>query len=151
MRLKKNRASQSNVTSASISVLMAEDDPHDQMLFAMAAEDSENDLRPVFVDDGLDVLPMLRTMAEQGTRPDLIVLDMRMPRSNGHDVLSEIKADPLFADIDVVVFSSSRRQTDMNKSIEVGALWHEVKPSNYAELVAFVDAIAGRVKVSTSS
>ncbi len=132
-------ASQDDVGEAPVTFLVADDDAHDQMLFAMAAEDCEISPEVTFVDDGLMLLEHLRRQASLGRLPDLVVLDLRMPRLSGHDVLTEIAADPELDGIASVVFSTSRRTKDIDDSVALGARSHEVKPSSYDELVAFID------------
>ena len=137
-----------------VTLLIADDDAHDQMLFTMAAEECEHSPRVEFVYDGEALLRRLRHDAEIGTLPELVILDLRMPKLNGHEVLAELAQDPLLCDLETVVFSTSQRTTDANRSVELGARHHEIKPSTYPELVAFVtDAVSGCLarRVSTHS
>lgn len=121
-----------------VAIVVADDDPHDQMLFAMAARDCDPEPDVTFVEDGLALVAQLRRRAATGRLPDLVVVDLRMPRMNGHEVLAELAGDPDLRDVAAVMFSTSRRTRDIDQSMGLGALRHEVKPSTYEELVAFV-------------
>ncbi|NNE74581.1 MAG: response regulator [Acidimicrobiales bacterium] len=118
-------------------LLVADDDPHDRLLFGMAADESGHDLDVHFVDDGLEALEYLRTEGAV----DVVILDLRMPRCDGHEVLAAMAADPELQDIAAIVFSNSRRDQDIETSVESGALWHAVKPSTYEDLVEFVNSV----------
>ena len=124
------------------SILVAEDDPHDQLLMVMAAQDCDVDVTFSFVENGEEVMTELRTRASAGAMPDMVVLDMRMPRMDGHEVLDALRDEPAIRPEKVGVFSSSYRQQDIDLSLEKGAMWHRVKPSKYEELVDFVTEIA---------
>lgn len=137
--------------SGAVDILVADDDPHDQMLFAMANEDAEVDVKLSFVNDGLELLSKLESLAAQGSLPDLVVLDMRMPKCDGHEVLDALATNSAFDSLDVVVFSTSHRQSDIEQSVARGALWHEVKPSSYEDLVSFVETIARRCLEQSST
>lgn len=134
----------SKPTTAAINLLVAEDDPHDQMLLLMAAGDCDAGVEVTidFADDGAELLAELRRRAVTSSLPDLVVLDMRMPTVDGHEVLDALREDPTLPEVAVGVFSSSYRQQDIDRSLAKGAAWHEVKPSRYEELVAFVEWIA---------
>lgn len=130
------------IGSPTLKTLVAEDDPHDQMLFVMAADDCSIDLSIEFTSDGQELIDELRARAASGCMPDLVVLDMWMPRLDGHEVLQVIQAEPEIRPRELGVFSSSFRQQDIDRSLSFGAKWHEVKPSRYEELVAFVERIS---------
>jgi len=130
--------------TAKMTILVAEDDPHDQMLLVMAAEDCgvDVDITIDFANDGAELLAELKRRAAASAVPELVVLDMRMPMLDGHDVLDALRDDATLPDVRVGVFSSSYRQQDIDRSLQKGAAWHEVKPSRYEELVEFVERIA---------
>ncbi len=134
----------SESTDAIVTILVAEDDPHDQMLFVMAADDSHVEVELEFASDGEELLEELERRAVAGARPDLVVLDMRMPRMNGHEVLDALADRPDISPREIGVFSTSFRRQDIDRSLAKGAAWHVVKPSRYEELVAFVQDIVAR-------
>jgi len=127
-----------------LEVLVAEDDPHDQMLFVMAADDSDIELSISFVSDGEELLDELRARAATNSLPDLVVLDLWMPKVDGHEVLEALDREPALRPGEVGVLSSSYRQLDIDRSIDGGAAWHEVKPSRYEDLVGFVHRVAAQ-------
>lgn len=126
-------------------VLVAEDDPHDQMLLIMAAEDAKASLHFEFVTNGEELVDELR-----GRRPDelptILVLDMRMPRMSGHEVLDWLNGEPSLRPAEVGMFSTSHRDQDVEQSLAKGAQWHEVKPSKFEELVAFIERLDARCR-----
>lgn len=125
-------------TRNDLRVLVAEDDHHDQMLFVMAADDAKVDISIEFASDGREVIELLRSSVAAGSLPDLAVLDLWMPKLDGHEVLEIMVAEPEIRPSTVGVFSSSYRQQDIDRSLELGAAWHEVKPSKYQDLVEFI-------------
>lgn len=127
-------------------VLVAEDDPHDQMLFIMAAEDANAAIEFEFIPNGEEFIAELRRMAADEILPTMAVLDMRMPRMSGHEVLDVIEREPWLRPAEVGVFSTSHRQQDIDQSLARGAAWHEVKPSKFEDLVAFIRRLDQRCK-----
>ncbi|MCP4957667.1 MAG: response regulator [Actinomycetia bacterium] len=122
---------------AGFEVLVAEDDPHDQLLLQMAAEKADLPIRLTFVDDGAAVL---RKVGD-GDIPDLLVLDIRMPLLDGHETLDRLQALPTARMIPTIMFSNSRRSHDRQRSLESGAIAFRTKPSTFAELTEFLEDI----------
>lgn len=127
-------------------VLVAEDDPHDQMLFIMAAEDAKAQLVFEFMPNGEEFLTGLRRMATENDLPTMAVLDMRMPRMNGHEVLDALDQEPWLRPAEIGVFSTSHRKQDVDESLAKGAAWHEVKPSKFEDLVGFIRRLDERCR-----
>ena len=123
-------------------LLVAEDDPHDQLLLSMAAEDWPGPVVIEFANDGLEALEMLRSSFAMGEMPDVLVLDLRMPKLDGHGVLERVRSDSMLSLVDIVVFSSSKLNGDMERSKAAGALRYEMKPGTYTELVDFIDRLS---------
>ena len=126
--------------------LMADDDPEDQELVAKAFMSAGvyEDLR--FVNDGVELLDYLRREGTyeaetEAPRPDLILLDLNMPRLDGHGALREIKNDENLANIPVIVFTTSTSQKDVDGSYRRGAQSYVVKPFSFAELVRKIQNI----------
>ncbi len=96
------------------------------------------------VNDGEEAISFLRRRGKYAAaaRPDLVVLDLNMPRKDGRSVLAEIKTDPALARIPVVIFTTSHANSDISRSYELGANCYLRKPGNLADFVALVDFMA---------
>ena len=123
-----------------IMILMADDDAEDRMLVEEAWEENllDNDLR--FVEDGEQLIDYLKhrgKYADPSTapRPDLILLDLNMPRKDGREALAEIKADPDLRGIPIVALTSSRAEEDVVRSYNLGVSSYMVKPVTFEGLV----------------
>ena len=119
-------------------VLIADDDEDDRELTRDALlEVNAGTVR--FVRDGQELLDYLRNKGapgqDQGETPDVVLLDLHMPRMNGSQALSEIRADREIASTPVVVFTTSRDEDDVRDSYERGANSFIAKPSTFAGLV----------------
>jgi CheY-like chemotaxis protein len=124
-----------------LNIVMADDDRNDQLLMVMAAEESGLPIEFTFVDDGSELLLFLSRIENVDQLPDAIVLDLRMPRLDGHKTLDRLQAHSVFWQIPVVVFTTSRRYRDLCVSRDLGAREFETKPSDFAGLVSFVDRL----------
>jgi CheY-like chemotaxis protein len=133
-----------------LDVLLVEDDPGDVLIAreAMAAGNLSTHLE--VVSDGVEAIAYLRH--EDGyagsPRPDLILLDLNLPRKSGHEVLADIKADPALRRIPVVVLTTSRAAEDVVKSYDLHASVHVSKPvdfEDYAGVVKQIDEFFGSV------
>ena len=126
-----------------IRLLMAEDDPEDQLLVRKGFEASRivNDL--VIVRDGEEMMDYLCRRGEHAgaPRPDMILLDLNMPRKDGREALSEIKADPALRQIPVVVLTTSAVDEDIIHSYDLGASSYIRKPVTFDKLVDMVQAL----------
>jgi two-component system, response regulator len=124
----------------SIQLLMADDDADDRLLTKEAMEESLllNDLRTV--EDGeelMDYLYRRNRYADPASspRPDLILLDLNMPRKDGHEAAREIKADPKLRQIPIVVLTTSRAEEDICRSYDLGVSSYITKPVKFEGLV----------------
>ena len=124
-----------------ITILMADDDPEDRMITQEGFEENKlaNDLR--FVEDGVELTDYLYRRGkysdpEQSPRPDLILLDLNMPRKDGREALAEIKADPALRSIPTVVLTVSKAEEDILRSYDLGANSYITKPVTFEGLVA---------------
>lgn len=123
---------------------MADDDRNEQLLMVLAAEEADVHAELTFVDDGTQLLMHLNRRLEEQMLPDLILLDLRMPVLDGHRTLRQLKAHPVLWQIPVVAFSSSTRKEDRDQCLENGAGWFETKPSEYAEMIRFIESLPAR-------
>jgi two-component system, chemotaxis family, response regulator Rcp1 len=133
-----------------LSVLLVEDDAGDVMIAreALAAGRLSTDLH--VVTDGVEAMSYLRRGVgyADATRPDLILLDLNLPRKSGHEVLAEVKQDPELRRIPVVVLTTSQAQEDVTKSYELHAAVHVSKPvdfDQFADVVKQIDDFFGNV------
>jgi len=126
-----------------LSVLLVEDDPGDVLIAreALAAGRLSTDLH--VVNDGDEALSYLRQLDgyADATRPDLILLDLNLPKKSGHEVLAEVKQDPQLRRIPVVVLTTSQAQEDVAKSYDLHASVHVSKPVDFDHFTAVVRQI----------
>jgi CheY-like chemotaxis protein len=116
-------------------LLVAEDDPDDQWLIQDAINEScLPEIKPRFVADGVELMEYLQQMGGQEPRPDLIILDLNMPRKDGRAALQEIKADPNLANIPVVILTTSQSDEDFQYCQRFGVDEFFHKPSSITEL-----------------
>jgi CheY-like chemotaxis protein len=131
------------VSPKSIEILLVEDSPSD-VLIAQEALSEAKLLNTIHVaEDGVEAMQFLRHEGKFGAapRPDLILLDLNLPRKNGREVLAEIKADPDFKAIPVVVLTTSRAEEDILRSYNLHANCYVVKPVEFDSFVKAVQSI----------
>lgn len=130
-----------------ITILMADDDPDDRMLTKEAFEEARlvNDLH--FVEDGEELLAYLNRSGRYKTLagtplPNLILLDLNMPRKDGREALQEIKADPLLRRIPIVVLTTSKAEEDILRTYDLGVSSFIVKPVTFISLVELMKTLS---------
>ncbi len=113
-----------------VDILLVEDNPGDVRLTMEALKDCKVRNHTSVVGDGVDALAFLRRTGQyaNAARPDLILLDLNLPKMNGHDVLSHVKKDPDLKQIPVVIFTGSKAPADVFKSYELYANCYVTKP-----------------------
>ena len=124
-------------------ILVAEDDPTDAFFFQRAFRRAGIPVALHFVRDGQEVIDYLRgtgPFADRGLYPypQLLLLDLRMPRLDGFDVLQWIRKQPALSQLLVVLFSSSDEPRDISRAYDLGANWYMVKPHSMDELTEMV-------------
>lgn len=117
-------------------ILLAEDDPRDVELTLAALADNHLANQVVVARDGEEVLDHLERCGRD--LPVLIVLDIKMPKIDGIEVLARLKSDPRLRIVPVVMLTSSRDTTDLQKCYDLGVNAYVVKPVRFSE---FVDAV----------
>ena len=124
-------------------ILLVEDDPADVELTRETLADAKVLTRLHVVEDGLEALAFLRREEKyaKAPRPDLILLDLNLPRMDGRALLAEIRADHRFKSIPVVVLTTSQAEEDIFKSYRLGANCYITKPVGLAEFTRVVNAI----------
>ena len=127
----------------SLGVLLVEDDPGDVMIAEEALRASQLESRLTVVPDGIEAIKYLRreTGYAGAERPDLILLDLNLPKKSGHEVLAEVKEDPELRRIPVVVLTTSQAQEDIAKSYDLHASVHVSKPVDFDEFASVVKQI----------
>ncbi|OVE84886.1 response regulator [Natronolimnobius baerhuensis] len=129
-------------TAEGAQILLVEDNPGDVRLTKEAFKQGriENDL--YVVSDGTEALEFLTQEHEysDAPRPDLILLDLNLPRTDGEEVLLELKADPELRSIPVIVLTSSRAEEDIARSYELHANAYLTKPVDPDEFIETVRA-----------
>jgi CheY-like chemotaxis protein len=125
-------------------ILLAEDDPHDVELIRQGLRVAG--IAPADVDvapDGQAALDkLLACVAALDSLPVLVVLDLKMPRMNGLDVLSEMRAVEALAKIPVVMLTSSREASDVETAYRLGANAYVVKPVAFRDFIETVQVVA---------
>ena len=123
-------------------VLLVEDNEADVRLTREALREAGEDVRLSAVGDGEQALAYLRRQGgfAEAPRPDLVLLDLNLPRKNGLEVLDEMRAEPPLASIPVIVLTSSSARSDVQDAYARGANAFVVNP---LELDAFMDLING--------
>jgi CheY-like chemotaxis protein len=126
-----------------IEVLLVEDDPGDVLMTREAFEEHKVRNRLNVVSDGVDALAYLRREKpfEEAVRPDLILLDLNLPRRDGREVLAEIKNDSVLRQIPVVVLTTSQADEDVLRSYQLHANAYVTKPVDFDRFVSVVKQI----------
>jgi CheY-like chemotaxis protein len=127
---------------APITVLMVEDDPDDVYLTQEALRSSRLRVNLHVADDGVEAMKYLRREGHvHGRRPNLILLDLNLPRMGGREVLTEIKEDPTLTDIPVVILTTSKAEEDIAASYRRHANCYISKPVDIEQFRVVVASI----------
>ncbi|MEO8393067.1 MAG: response regulator [Chloroflexota bacterium] len=127
----------------SIEILLVEDNPGDVRLTIEGLNEGKVNHHLSVARDGLEALAYLHREAPftEAVRPDVILLDLNLPKKNGHEVLAEIKADPALKRIPVVVLTTSKADEDIMHSYDLHANCYIPKPVDLEQFMAVVQAI----------
>ncbi|MEK6478845.1 response regulator [Catalinimonas sp. 4WD22] len=134
-----------NDQAKTITILMADDDPDDRMLTKEALMENKlaNDLH--FVEDGEELMDYLLKRGkyndDNAPKPGLILLDLNMPKKDGREALTEIKADPSLRRIPIIVLTTSKAEEDILKTYDLGISSFITKPVTFDDLVEVAKAI----------
>jgi len=126
-----------------IEVLLVEDDPGDVLMTREAFEDYKVRNQLHVVNDGVAALAFLRREGEyaEAPRPDLVLLDLNLPRMDGREVLQAVKSDPQLASIPVVVLTTSEAEEDVLRSYTLHANAYVTKPVDFDRFIKVVREI----------
>lgn len=121
-------------------ILLVEDNPADVRLTREAFREGKIQNTLHVVQDGVEALAFLRRQGAhaEASRPDLILLDLNLPRKDGREVLADIKDDPLLRRIPVVILTTSRSEADVLRTYDLHANCYVTKP---VDLEQFFDVI----------
>ncbi len=132
-----------NTPMRPVEILLVEDSPSDADLTVEALSDGKvlNNLH--WVEDGVEALAFLRRQGKynDAPRPDLILLDLNLPKKDGREVLAQIKVDPQLKLIPVVVLTTSAADRDIFKTYELNANCYVTKPIDLDQFISVVKLI----------
>jgi CheY-like chemotaxis protein len=123
-----------------IEILLVEDDPGDVLMTREALEDSKVINHLHVVDNGEEAVAFLRQEGDHAgsPRPDLVLLDLNLPRLDGRDVLAQVKADPDLRRIPVVVLTTSEAEEDVLRSYDLHANAYVTKPVDFEQFAKVI-------------
>ncbi len=126
-----------------IEVLLVEDDPGDVMMTREAFQDHKLHNQLHVVSDGAEAMAFLRQEGAYAgrPRPDLVLLDLNLPRMDGRQVLEAIKSDPELASIPVVVLTTSENEDDVLRSYSLHANAYVTKPVDFQRFIEVIRQI----------
>ena|SRR5450631_3683939 len=117
-------------------ILMTDDDSDDRLLALFAFKKLNAAHSIDFVANGQELIDYLTSRVDSNSElPDLILLDLNMPKKDGRVALKEIKSNPKLKHLDIIIFSTSTSEKDKKYTLDLGARSYIVKPSNDDELI----------------
>lgn len=124
-------------------IFLVEDNRGDIRLIQEALKRTATQCEVVIARDGMEAMAYLRQDGEYAgsVRPDLILLDLNLPKKDGREVLAEIKADPSLKHIPIIVLSTSRNEEDISKSYDLHVNCYISKSRNLSQLFKIVQGI----------
>ena len=134
---------QPTLTQVARRVLLVEDDPGDVLLIEEAFADNKVRNRLHVVSDGVEAIEFLRKRGEnaQAPTPDLVLLDLNLPRMDGREVLRAVKGDPALRSIPIVVLTTSEAEEDVLRSYKLHANADVTKPVDFDRFIEVVRQI----------
>lgn len=125
-----------------LNILLVEDSPSDARLMGEALRETPLLVKLDVAPDGDQAISYLhRSLSGSVQRPDLILLDLNLPGKNGHEILAEVKADPDFKQIPILIMSSSNADSDILAAYSLNANCYITKPCDLGEYIGVVRAI----------
>jgi CheY-like chemotaxis protein len=130
-------------SSKTLDILVVEDSPSDAKLMMHMLKMAKLQNNVSLVRDGAEAMAFLKQQPpyEKESRPDLILLDLNLPKMNGFEVLEKIKTDPVLKVIPVVVMTTSNAEEDVIKSYEHFANCYVTKPVDFEQFMSIVQTI----------
>ncbi|WP_141592424.1 response regulator [Myxococcus sp. AB056] len=132
-----------DATGSPIEILLVEDNPGDVRLTVEALKEGKVRNRLSVARDGVEALAFLRRQGAyaDAAQPDLILLDLNLPRKDGREVLAEIKVDPALRRIPVVVLTTSKAEEDILRTYDLHANCYIAKPVDLEQFISVVRSI----------
>ncbi|MGI8407258.1 MAG: response regulator [Actinomycetota bacterium] len=129
--------------SRSIEILLVEDNPGDVRLTREALKESKVINTLHVLTDGVEALKFLRRQSpfEDAVRPDVVLLDLNLPKKDGREVLAEVKADPDLKRIPVVILTTSQAEEDVLQSYNLHANAYITKPVDFDQFIHVIKTI----------
>ncbi len=126
-----------------VEILLVEDNPGDVRLTQEVLRDGKMNNNLYVAKDGVDAVTFLRREGAytDAPVPDMILLDLNLPKKDGREVLAEIKADPLLKRIPVVVLTTSKAEQDIHKAYDLHANCYITKPVDLDQFITIVKGI----------
>ncbi len=124
-------------------ILLVEDNPGDAELTAIALKDGKVSNRLSVVVDGVEAMAFLRKEPpyQDAPRPDLILMDLNMPRKDGRETLAELRKDPFLHNIPVVILTTSESKRDVTESYQLNANCYITKPVEFEKFISIIRSI----------
>lgn len=129
--------------SKNLNFLLVDDDVDDTLLFKEVLEEVNPEVVFNSAEDGHQALHYLKK--DSSLLPDIIFLDLNMPRMSGKECLAEIKNDEKLHNIPVIMYTTSSQSKDIEETIQKGAICFITKPNNVKDLKNILSSIAGNV------
>jgi two-component system, chemotaxis family, response regulator Rcp1 len=131
------------MTTGVIHILLVDDSPSDVQLTVEAMREAKVANQLHVAVDGVDAMGFLRREGRytKAPRPDLVLLDLNLPRKDGKEVLAEMRADPRLQPMPVAVLTTSKAESDVLRSYQLGANCFMTKPLRFAEFLEVIQAI----------
>lgn len=141
--------SQRQPPGAPVAILLVDDDPNDILLVQRAFKKAGLSYSLIHRRDGEEAIDYLSGKVPYSDRtkhplPTLILLDIKMPKVNGFEVLSWLQREPALAKIPVVILTASVRQEDKTEAEKLGAVGYRAKPVDFADLVGIIRDVDSR-------
>jgi CheY-like chemotaxis protein len=126
-----------------LEILLVEDNPGDVRLTQEALREGKMRNNLSVSRDGVEAMALLRQEGEYAgaARPDLILLDLNLPKKDGREVLAELKQDPLLKYIPVVILTTSREEVDILKAYDLHANCYITKPVDLEDFITIIRSI----------
>jgi len=139
------RVNVSHVADEPVEILLVDDDPADVELAREGLREGRSSAHLSSVEDGVEALAFLRRQGKyaDARRPNLVILDLKMPRKSGLEVLAEMKADRKLRRIPVIVLTTSESPDDIFQAYDLNASCYITKPSDLEEFHRVMKTIRG--------